>query len=241
MTKIAAPPRKTVLAIGDMHAPWASKCTLLAVYDAIRRIKPDVVIQMGDLYDLFSFTRFPRTHNIYTPSQELTIARKDAALFWSSVKHAGPRRMRRIQLWGNHDDRAVKLALNKAPELEEFVHAGMRSLMRFDGVETVDDSREVYKIDNVGYHHGYLLQPGAHARQNLCSMVTAHTHFGCVVPLKLEKEIIWELNVGFVADRFAKPLGYSPQRRFSRMTLGFGLIDRWGPRFVPLNTEELPK
>lgn len=231
-------PRKTVLAIGDMHAPWASRQTLLAIYEAIRRIKPDIVIQMGDAFDLFSYTRFPRTHNIYTPAQELSIGRKDLELFWSSVKHAAPKKTKCVQLWGNHDDRAVKSVLGKAPELEQFVANGMQSLMRFDGVETIDDSKEVYRIDDVFYHHGYLLQPGAHARANLCKMVTAHTHYGCVIPIKLEKELIWELNVGFVANRFAKPLGYAPQRRFSRMTLGYGVVDRYGPRFYPLDTEE---
>lgn len=229
---------KTVLAVGDLHMPWHSRPTLLAIYEAIRRIKPHVVIQMGDLYDLFSFTRFPRTHNIYTPSQELALARKDAELFWSSVQHAAPVKCRRVQLWGNHDDRAVKVALAKAPELEEFVTAGMRSLMRFDGVETVDDSRHVYMIDDVGYHHGYLLQPGAHARSFGHKIVTAHTHYGCVIPVKLEKELVWELNVGFAGDRFAKPLSFAAQRRFSRYTLGYGVVDAHGPRFYPLNTEE---
>lgn len=233
--------RKTVLAIGDLHKPWHSRATLLAIYRAIRRIKPDVVIQMGDLYDLFSFTRFPRTHNVYTPSQELTLARKDAELFWQSVKYAAPKNCKRIQLWGNHDDRAVKSALSRSPELEHFVAEGMASLMKFPGVQTVDDSRHVLMIDGVGYHHGYLLNPGAHARANLCNMVCAHTHYGCVIPLKLEDRIIWELNVGFGADRFAKPLGYAPQRRFSRSTLGFGVVDPYGPRFYPLQTEVRPR
>ncbi len=233
-----SPPPKTVLAVGDLHKPWHSRRTLLAIYEAIRRIKPDIVIQMGDLYDLFSWTRFPRSVNIYTPAQELTLARKDAELFWSSVKHAAPRKCRYIQLLGNHDDRAVKLALSKAPELEHFVSEGVRSLMRFPNVETVDDSKEVYMIDGIGYHHGYLLRPGDHARAHLCRMVTAHTHYGYVMPLKLETGIIWELGVGFAANRFAKPLSYAAQRRFSRCTLGYGVIDRYGPRFYPLNTEE---
>lgn len=195
---------------------------------------------MGDLFDMFSFSRFPRSLNIYTPQQELAIGRKDAELFWSSVKYAAPKRTHLIQLLGNHEDRIVKLALSKAPELEDFAKQGVRSLMRFENVETVDDSKEVYSIDGVFYNHGYLLQPGAHARANLACMVTAHTHYGCVVPVKLEKEQIWELNVGFAANRFAKPLSYAQQRRFSRWTLGYGVIDEYGPRFYPLNTEERP-
>lgn len=229
--------RLKVMAIGDAHMPWHSRATMRAIYADMRVLKPDIVIQMGDLYDLFSFSRFPRTYNVYTPQQELELGRKDAELFWSTVQDCAPQ-ARRIQIWGNHDTRAVRKALSNAPELEMFASQGMRSLMQFDGVELVSDSAEVLMIDGVGYHHGYRAGYGMHARMNLCSMVTAHTHMGYVLPIKLEHQIIWELNAGFVANRFAVPMSYAEQRRFSRSTLGYGWVDEFGPRFVPLDSEE---
>ncbi len=226
-----------VFAIGDVHDPWSSKKTMSAIYRAIRRLKPDIVIQMGDRYDLFSWSKFPRTQNLYTPEQELKLGRRDAEKFWATIQEAAPK-AKCIQLWGNHDDRALKRTLEKSPELEHFVRDGMASIMRFERVLTIPDSREVYMIDGVGYHHGYLAAPGAHARASLCNMVVAHTHYGCVIPIKLENKIIWELNCGYVANRFAVPMSYAAQRRFSRSTLGYGWIDADGPRFIPLNTEE---
>ncbi len=225
--------RRRVAAIGDCHFPWACKKTLLAVYKRLREFKPHIIIQLGDLYDLFSFTRFPRTHNLYTPRQELDLGQKDAALFWGSVAHACPR-ARRIQLWGNHDDRAVKCILSKAPEYEHIVAQHMQTLMRFPGVETVQDSGLVYFIDDVGYHHGYLLRGGAHAESFKHNIVVGHTHRGGVWPVMTEASQLWELNAGYVGDRFAKPLSFAAQRTFSRYTLGLGEIDEAGPRFVPL-------
>lgn len=231
---------KKVLAIGDFHAPWQSNKTVRAIIKAIEREQPQVVIQMGDLFDLFSYTRFPRSFNVYPPEQELKLARQDAENLWAAVKAAAPK-AKCYQLWGNHDDRAVKSALAKAPELEHFVKAGMASLMKFDGVELVADSREELMIDGVAYMHGFRMGLGAHARFNLCSTVTAHTHYGCVIPVKLENKIIWELNVGYVGDRFAAPMSYAAQRKFSRWTLGYGIVDSGGPIFRPLDTEERPK
>lgn len=231
---------KKVIAVGDFHGPWQSRRTVRAVIQAIGEEKPDVIVQMGDLYDLFSFTRFPRTYNIYPPEQELKLGRQAAEQFWASAKRASPK-AKCFQLWGNHDDRAVKRALDKAPELEYFAKLGMASLMNFDGVELVADSREELIIDGVAYMHGYRLGLGAHARFNLCRSVTAHTHYGCVIPVKLEKQIIWELNVGYVGDRFAVPMSHAMQRRFSRWTTGYGKVDDKGPIFRPLNTEERSK
>lgn len=229
--------KKTVIAIGDAHCPWASPRTLSAVYKLIAKVQPDIVIQMGDLMDAFSFSRFPRTMNGYSPQQELKLARRDGERLWNSVQDAAPK-AKCIQLFGNHECRVVKKALADAPELEHFVEQGMKSIMQFENVELVDDSREVFMIEGVGYLHGYLLQPGAHSKSFGINTVTAHTHRGGVFPHKLERELIWELNVGFVANRHAGPLGYGPQRRFSNWTLGVGLITPEAPIFIPLNTED---
>ncbi len=229
--------KETVVAVGDIHFPWHSRRTISAIYKIIEEIKPTVIVQMGDLYDLFSFSRFPRTQNIYGPQSELKLARREAEKFWASVKEVAPK-AKCYQLLGNHDDRAGKRALEKAPELEHFVKAGVRSLMEFEGVITLDDSREVLMINGIGYHHGFRSGYGAHARANLCSMVVGHTHRGYMLPIKLENKTIFELNVGFCGNRHAVPLSYGEQRRFSNWTLGVGVIDALGARFVPLETEE---
>lgn len=38
----------------DMHLPWVDAKKLAQIYTAIEREKPDVVIQLGDLYDFYS-------------------------------------------------------------------------------------------------------------------------------------------------------------------------------------------
>lgn len=226
--------RKRVVPIGDVHAPWHSKHYCDRVVDFIAERRPDVVVQVGDLYDLFSWGRFPRTLNLYTPAQELAEARKVGEELWLRIRKAAPK-AKRFQLWGNHDERPAKQIMAKAPEFEEFVSKGMKSIMTFDGVETIESFRDELVIDDVCYMHGFRARLGDHAIFNKMNTVCGHTHYGGVVPINLDGRIIWELNVGYVGDRFSKPMGYTPQRRFSRWTPGVGEVDEYGPRFVPFD------
>lgn len=111
--------------------------------------------------------------------------------------------------------------------------------MRFDGVETYSDSKDMLEIEGVVYLHGYKLKIGDHAQEFRTPVVCGHVHLGGTAFIKTETGIIWELNAGYVANRHAVPLSYAAQRRFSKHTLGFGLITPDAPIFVPLDTEEV--
>ena len=48
----------------------------------------------------------------------------------------------------------------------------------------------------------------------------------------LQHETLWELNVGLLSDVGAGPMEYGPTKR-KHWTLGLGIIDEFGPRFIP--------
>ena len=82
-------PRK-VLCIGDIHFPAACKPALRRVIQAVKDKKPDVIVQMGDLFDRYSASSFPRSHNAMTPKKEDESSREQAEDFWENVKKASP-------------------------------------------------------------------------------------------------------------------------------------------------------
>jgi hypothetical protein len=221
----------TVLAIGDAHCPWMLFRSLDAICAAIKSIRPDIVLQLGDLYDFFSWTRFPRTHNLLTPVQEAKQGRKQAEHMWNRVRKAHPK-AKRFQLRGNHDDRPYKRILEAAPEFEELL--ALDPYFKFDGVETQPSSRDELVIQGVCYMHGFRSKLGDHARHNRMSTVCGHSHKGGVVTMRLGKKTLWECNAGFIANPFSRPLSYGMQRKFNDQTQGFAVIDARGPRFVPL-------
>src|SRR5262245_40150163 len=45
--------KSTVLCVPDIHFPWHSERGLALTLDIVQAAQPDLVIQLGDLYDLF--------------------------------------------------------------------------------------------------------------------------------------------------------------------------------------------
>lgn len=214
-----------------MHLPWVDAGALSAVYLAIEREKPDVVIQLGDIFDMYAQSKFPRSHDICTPKEEMAEARQGAETFWATCRKVSGRKTRHIQILGNHDARPSKRVAENYPEIASLL--GIDHLFKFAGVETVLDSRSELTIDGVIYTHGHYTKHGQHAAYYCRSVVHGHTHRGAVVYQKLHGRVIWELDCGHLADENSEPLQYMPTKT-TKWTTGFGLVDDYGPRFIPI-------
>lgn len=221
--------RRTVVAIGDVHFPFASRLTLSRVYEIVMEAQPDAVVQLGDLTDSYSASKYPRSHNIMTPREERAKAREMAVAFWDSVHRAAPSAAC-YQLLGNHCLRRFKRTLESLPEMEDEVWSALVEDHTFPGVTLCDDPRQPLIIDDVAYEHG-ALKAGEHCSENGMHTVCAHSHVGGVV----HRGRLWELNAGFCADVDAPVFDYVRTRLVAkRTTQGVGLVDGWGGRFIPL-------
>lgn len=216
-----------ILAIGDTHFPFAHKKALQWVYRIADKFEPTHVVQLGDLYDQFAFSRYPKLLKL-GPAEELRLARRDAEQMWSRFKGLSC-----YQLMGNHDDRAFKKALSAAPEIAPLVDASLRGYYSFPGVNTVLDGREELILGEIAFQHGHRSGLGDHARYNRARTVVGHSHCGGVSYFPDSSGILWELNAGFLGDISGPAFGYHAQKRYHTTTLGVGLIDELGPRFVP--------
>jgi hypothetical protein len=227
-----AAPKGTVVAIGDFHAPWQHEDATAWALDVIADLQPATVVQMGDLYDMFSFSRHPRNPNYITPAAELDSGRAAAEELWRAVKLAAPAASC-YQIIGNHDDRPYKTALSKAPELVSLIGPAVQDLFAFPGVSTVNESNEELVLDGVVYMHGFRSQLGSHAAYNLRPTVCGHSHRGGVYFERQLGGMVWELNAGFLANILAPVFRYRNQAKIHKTTLGLGIIDSLGPRFAP--------
>lgn len=222
----------TVLVLGDLHFPWANVDALSGVFAFVaENPQIDAVVQVGDLYDLFAWSRFSRSLASFSPQEEIERGREMAEDLWKKIRALLPHAAL-YQLKGNHDSRPLLRCLDKAPELEPFL--ALDRFFEFEGVRTVHDPREPLELAGYTFIHGHLSRLGDHARHYLRSIVCGHTHRGGVVTMALgDGRVISELNAGYLANASSRPMGYLPTR-MNAWTLGFGLIDRWGPRFIPL-------
>lgn len=218
--------------IPDVHFPFPHLRTLEKIYRFIEREKPDVIVQVGDLFDMYSHGRFPRSHNIFTPREEYALGKKQAEVMWAEVARAAPT-ARRVQLTGNHDVRPLKRIIETYPEAEDWISEIFGKIMTFDGVETILDPRQELPLPgDVSVFHGYRSKLGDHRDFVMSNAVVGHQHVGGCVFRNIKGRVLWELNCGLAGDPAAKGLSYTPQK-ITNWTLGFGFLDADGPRFIP--------
>lgn len=221
-----------VFAIPDLHLPWTDWKAISKIYRDIDNENPDYIVQLGDAFDMFAFSKFARTHNICTPEEELEEGRQGAQRFWDNVHRAAPK-AKKIQLAGNHEARIVRQCLERFPEVYSLLTRSQGDFWKFPNVQTIHDHRHELEIGGNIYCHGWLAQLGAHARYFLRNVIHGHTHRGGVLFLNLHDRVIWELDCGYLADKYQVPLQYGPTKT-TLCVKGYGDIDARGPRFIPL-------
>lgn len=221
-----------ILVLPDKHFPFVSKRHLQEVVYAAKDLKPTHIVDVGDTYDLYSFSKFTRSLNLITPAEEIEQGRAMAEEMWRNVKANAPK-ARCYQLRGNHEERLLKKIMEKAPEYESLVKDMVNDLTQFKGVTDLKSSKAELVINDIVFIHGWSTTPGYHARYFLQSVIHGHTHHGGVVFMRHKGKTLYELDCGYLADEMALPLDYR-ETVTSKWTLGFGFVDERGPRFIPL-------
>lgn len=224
--------RRRVFVFGDLHFPWCDKRALSAALRRCKEFRPDAIVQIGDIFDMFSFSKFNRSLDYITPREEIELARKLGEDFWGRCKEAAPKAKLHL-IFGNHDERPRKKIIEKAPEAEWFFMQSVEDLFDFPGVRSIRDPSEELVIDDVSYFHGHFLKLGDHMRRYHKNCVVGHTHRGGVIVQPWNGRQFFELNAGYLGDKEAVPLRYTQHRAFSDWTLGWGEVDKLGARFVP--------
>ncbi len=229
---VSLPPklkRRRMLILGDTHFPWVHKESLERVYGWLSKNPVDVIVQIGDLFDLYAYSRFPRSQMGMDAKEEIDLAQAMATEMWAKLRELAPN-AECYQLIGNHDVRPHRSVLAKAPELEHLVALGMRNFYRFDGVTTMEDDRQELLIDDILFIHGWGSRPGQHRDHFMHNVVLGHTHklntsYRTVYdPVTKEERTLTEANAGLLGDPRAKVFGYTPSR-VTNYTLGFLVID----------------
>lgn len=224
-----------VLALGDIHAPFHSKEAISFIFDNIEKINPDVIIQLGDALDLFSFSNFPKTPlKKMNPQDELLEGIQVMGEIWDVLKKKCPR-AKMIQILGNHCIRLNKRIIEKMPELSGMIDIG--SLLNFEGVETIKDYTDFVEIDGVAYHHGFKLKPLEHAKHFERSAVFGHTHKSWIHYDQINGKLCFDFSVGYLADPQHQALKYQ-ETKIHKWVHGIGIIDKAQPKFIPINIEK---
>lgn len=227
-----------ILVLGDTHFPFHCKDAINKALSLVEAIDWQVIVQVGDLYDQFSYSRFPK-RIIMTPEQETRKGRQFAEMFWEKVHKLRPN-AKKFQLKGNHDDRRKKQIIAKLPEAWGFFDD--THLYGFDNVETIDDSSHELKVNDISFFHGHRTKIGDHLKdvQYQRHVVVGHTHRGGVHPERVgarNGKIVVEANAGYLGNPFSEPLIYRPLKKYFIWTPGVLAIEYGFFTFMPFQVE----
>jgi predicted phosphodiesterase len=218
--------------ISDIHWPFSCQRVVDAFYEYVESEQPDWVILNGDAWDMYSHSKYPRSHNLFTPREEERLSREMNEAFWKEIQKRAPN-TRPVQMMGNHDLRPMKRVLEVYPEAEDWMKDRLEKLFTFDGVKTIFDFREeLYLNKNTIVFHGYRSKLGDHRDYTLMNCINGHTHVGGVVWRQIRTEVLFEANSGIAGDPYAKGLTYTPQK-VTHWTPGFLAITEHAPMFIP--------
>lgn len=222
-----------ILALGDIHFPFEDIFAVRQAISIANEFRPDLIVQVGDLYDKYAASKYPRSLSVLTPDREDELGREHADKMWEQLRKAAPR-AKLVQLAGNHDIRPVKRAAERNPESVRAVYKQYKTDLTFSNVETIYDPTEEFLYKGIVFMHGHRNRLGDHATYNQRSTVVGHSHRAGIVYFQNYERLFWEFNVGWLGNREEPVFSYRSQKILSQTTLGVGLIDERGPRFVSL-------
>lgn len=211
-----------VLVIPDLHFPYVDNKQLNKIYVAIGLEKPDAVIQVGDLYDQYMFSRYDKDYEELSPKKELDKAKYMANKMWTKINKIVPK-AKLYQLLGNHDIRILKQVKRKFPEIFYMIKEIFDDMYTFKKVETMKSDRDFLVIDGVTYCHGWMSRHCVHFRS---PVVRGHSHKACLDLFQGAKTnylLMYEMQVGCLADETLVPLDY-PASKKTGWAAAYGLI-----------------
>jgi len=226
-----------LLAVPDTHFPFVKDSRLNAIYDFAKDIKPTHIVQLGDLYDQYSFSSFTKSVDFLTPEAEIKQAKCMAQDMWEKLTRIAPKASK-FQVWGNHDQRIVSRIYEKLQEFASLAKDPINAWYHFNGVTDVGPYRSEVRIrvrtpkQDQEYHDVYLLHgifsgPTSHVRKYPGDIVIrAHSHKQSLVPVESANgKNSFELDCGCILDK-AK-LAFKYARTFDPGWMpGFGYVEK---------------
>ena len=220
---------EVVLAFGDTHFPYSHKYWLEFLSDVASDYSPDRVIHMGDLYDIYSVSAYPKdTDHPDSWHKEIKKARKMSdklAQLFPDLEI----------MESNHDDRAYKKGrVSGIPReflvpFRDIVGAPSGWKWHRDLTITVDSSR-----DQLFFAHTKTGGAVGCARDKGCTSIIGHHHtkFG-MTAFRPNKKTLYAVDAGCLVSDKGSPFAYTKGNR-NRAIQGCAVIISGKPHMVEL-------
>lgn len=214
---------RTILIMPDTHAPYHSEAALSVFLNVAKAIKPDALVILGDLFDCYSVSRFPKD-----PSRKARL--RDELADGMSV----PDRIEALGipsvyfLEGNHELRLKALVCNDAPALDGMVSIQDELRVKERGWHWVNYKKSL-QLGRMRYSHDFGRHGVNAGRQGLldvgANIAFGHTHkLGTWYQGTIADGAHVAINCGWLGDVEMVDYRHADIAR-REYQLGFGLVD----------------
>lgn len=217
-------PGDVLIGIPDLHFPFCHRGFLKWSIKMVSKYQDFFqtvhVIQLGDMYDLYGFSRWGKIEKT-NAKKEVETARKLATEFWENIRGNN---VKKYQLIGNHDTRSEKFARRQEEQVQEYIPIA-KELLSFPDVYCVDSEFDTLQFktlnDELLAMHGYLRDSMAHLNKFETNIIHGHTHKGDLI-FKRDK---FALDCGNGCDYESFAMAYSKEFLKRQDTKILGVIE----------------
>ena len=219
----------TILVLPDLHFPFADWTGLKKAHKWAKKHKPDLVIQMGDLFDQKAWSRWGKDPDDLSPEDEWLQA-------FESVKKLHKMFPKMHILSGNHDRRFYLKAADSS--LPSQLIKSMQELFPFKGWIWHIDAKDRLTIPSargdILFLHGDEMggTPIAKATQLGINIVQGHTHQASITYAQTLSKYVFAAEAGHLMDVNSKGARYAA-RNPKGSSSGFLVIKYGCCYFIP--------
>lgn len=147
---------RRVLILSDIHIPYHDSTAISGAVQWGKKQKPDTVILNGDTVDFYQLSRFLKDPRKRHAKEEIDLTRQFLEYLAAEFPAANL-----IYKKGNHDERWDHYLWNHAPELCDFQHVQLHTILDFEslGITMVEDQRPIM-CGKLPVFHGHELPKG---------------------------------------------------------------------------------
>lgn len=217
---------EVVLAIGDIHYPFAHPDHFEFLQAVKESYKPTKIVCMGDEIDAHALSDYDHDPDGYSAGHEL----EEAITKLKKLYKLFPR----VDVCtSNHTARPFRRAMKYG-----FPKALFKSYSEFLQAPKGWVWEDKFVIDNVIYEHGegFSGQQGAikAAIANMQSTVIGHLHSWAGIQFHANPRfLIFGFNVGCLIDKDSYAFGYGRVMK-NKPIIGVGIIDKGVPTYIPM-------
>lgn len=223
-----------VLIIPDLHIPFVNMQALKVVHRWCKNHKPDLVIQLGDIFDFKAWSRWPKDADDASPHAEFEMAIKlgrDVSKMFPDMEI----------LTGNHDLRIAKKAMEVG--FTKHIVRELSEVFPYEGWKWHADPLDKLIINTkkgpVWCMHGDE-QGGTPAQKSRLlgiSVIQGHTHQASITHSSSLAHDLFAMETGHLMNMRSKGAQYAfKMGRYPVM--GFGVLKYGIPYFIPVTGDE---